>query len=379
MATAPSDISTEYPAQPSAPRVPTRPQVSRGFWAESWRRFRRRRLAMTAVCFVGFLVLVAVFSPAIAGTKPVVCRYKGRIYFPAMSYFNPRWENPVFQREGFRRRFTPQKFKEKDPESWAIWPLVFQDPYRRVTQDEWPGQPGNPSGAEGRPSRLNWLGTNQAGIDVFAQMVHGTRIALLVGFVATGISAVIGIIVGAVAGYFGGWIDMFLSRIIEMVMCIPALVLILALIAIIERPTIWHLMAVLGVIGWTGIARLTRAEFLKLKETEFVLAARSLGASPPRIMFRHILPNSLAPVMVPISFGIAAAILTESALSFLGFGAPPPNPSWGTLLNAGRDNLNMWWLILFPGTAIFLTVLAYNLIGEGIQESTDPRLREAGK
>jgi peptide/nickel transport system permease protein len=136
---------------------------------------------------------------------------------------------------------------------------------------------------------------------------------------------------------------------------------------------------VLGVTGWTRIARLTRGEFLKLKESEFVVAARALGTGRLRIMFRHILPNALAPVLVPISFGIAAAILIESGLSFLGFGAPPPNPSWGTLLNAGRSNLQMWWLILFPGMAIFLTVLAYNLIGEGLQEATDPRLREAGK
>ena len=351
---------------------------SRGFWAEAWLRFRRRKLAMTALVFVCLLALAAILSPAIAGTKPVVCKYKGWLYFPAMAYFNPRWENEIFFRHKFRKRY-PDNLKQKDPHSWAIWPLVYQDPFRRVRQGEWEGQPGNPTGADGRPNGYNWLGTNQAGVDVFAQMVHGTRIALLVGFVSTGIAAVIGIIIGAVAGYLGGWVDIVLSRFIELVMCIPALVLILALIAILEQPTIWHLMAVLGVTGWTRIARLTRAEFLKLKETEFVMAARALGAGRMRIMFRHILPNALAPVLVPISFGIAAAILIESGLSFLGFGAPPPNPSWGTLLNAGRSNLQMWWLIVFPGTAIFFTVLAYNLIGEGLQEATDPRLREAGK
>jgi peptide/nickel transport system permease protein len=162
-------------------------------------------------------------------------------------------------------------------------------------------------------------------------------------------------------------------------MCIPTLVLILALLAIIDNPTIWHVMVVIGLTGWTGIARLARAEFIRLKNTEFVLAAQTLGAGPLRIIFRHILPNALAPVLVPISFGIASAILIESGLSFLGFGPPPPHPSWGTLLNAGRTNLAMWWLILFPGGAIFLTVLAYNLIGEAVQEATDPRLREAGK
>lgn len=352
--------------------------ASRGFWAEAWIRFRQRRLATIALAYVVLLAFVAIFAPAIAGTKPVVCYYKGNVYFPAMGYFRSSWENPVFFRDKFRRVY-PGNLKKNDPDSWAIWPLVYQDPYRRVREDEWPGQPGNPSGVEGVPSRHNWFGTDQSGVDVFAQMIHGTRIAMLVGFVSMGIAAVIGIAVGSSAGYFGGWVDIALSRLIEVVMCIPTLVLILALLAVLERPSIWHMMAVIGLTAWTGVARLTRAEFLKLKEMEYVQAARALGVGQTRIIFRHILRNGLAPILVPITFGIAAAILIESGLSFLGFGAPPPNPSWGTLLNAGRQTIEQtWWLVVFPGTAIFLTVLAYNLIGEGIQEATDPRLREAG-
>jgi len=354
-------------------------EAARGFWVETWVRFRRRKLAMAALFYVCFLGVVAIFAPAIVGTKPVVCKYKGKVYLPALGYLNPKWENPVFQKDRFRKRY-PKNLKDKDPESWAIWPLVFQDPYRRIRDNEWPGQPGNPSGVDGNPTRRNWLGTDQSGKDVFAQMVHGTRIAMLVGFVSMGISAAIGITLGAIAGYFGGWLDIFLSRLIELVMCIPTLVLILALIAIMDRATIWHLMAIIGVTSWTGIARLTRAEFLKLKEIDYVTAARALGVGRFRIMFRHILRNALAPILVPITFGIAAAIITESALSFLGFGAAPPNPSWGTLLNAGRTTIEQtWWLVIFPGFAIFCTVLAYNLIGEGLQEATDPRLREAGK
>jgi peptide/nickel transport system permease protein len=364
-ATRPGPTPPPHAAAATAPASP-------GFLAESWRRFRGRKLAITALGFVAVLTLVALFSPAIAGTKPVVCQYQGKLYFPALSYFNPRWENEIFFRDGFRMRYA-QNLKAKDPDSWAIWPLVYQDPHRRVRADEWPGHPGNTSYAP--PNRRNLFGTTHPGVDVFAQMVHGTRIALLVGFVSTGIAALIGITVGALAGYLGGKLDMVLSRVIEMVMCIPPLVLILALLAVLDTPTIWHLMAVLGLTGWTGIARLTRGEFLKLRQTEYVAAARALGAGQLRIMFRHILPNSLAPVLVPISFGIAAAILIESGLSFLGFGAPPPNPSWGTLLNAGRTNLQMWWLIVFPGLAVFLTVLAYNLIGEGIQDATDPKRR----
>lgn len=349
---------------------------SRGYWSETWIRFRRRFFAMAALTYVGLLALVAALSPALAGTKPVVCKYKGELYFPALAYFNSKWENPIFFKDRFYKIY-PQNLKKKDPESWAVWPLFYLDPYRRVKDGEWEGRAGDE--VYESPSRENPFGTNHAGVDVLAQMIHGTQIALLVGFVSTGVAAIIGVIFGAVAGYLGGWADALVSRVIEVVMCVPALVLILTLLAILEKPTIWHMMTVLGLTGWTGIARLTRGEFLKLRQAEFVTAARALGVGWVRIVFRHVLPNAMAPVLVPISFGIASAILTESGLSLLGFGAPPPNPSWGTLLNSGKQNLQMWWLILFPGIAIFLTVLSYNLIGEGLQESTDPRLREAGK
>lgn len=353
-------------------------EPARGFWSEAWLRFRSRKLSMAALGFVGMLVLVATFAPAIAGTKPVVCRYKGTIYFPCLGYFDRSLEPVVFSKDRFRGTY-PENLTEKDPESWAIWPLVFQDPYRSVRENEWPGEPANPARDSGKPSRRNLFGTDQYGVDVFAKMVHGTTVALLVGFVSMGLAGTIGIVVGATAGYFGGWVDMLASRLIEVVMCIPTLVLILALVAFVDQPSIWKTMAIIGLTGWTGIARLTRAEFLRLRSSEFVMAARAAGAGPLRIMLRHILPNALAPVLVPITFGIASAILIESSLSFLGFGPPPPSVSWGSLLNDARSNLQMWWLVVFPGTAIFLTVLSYNLVGEGLQEATDPRLREARK
>jgi len=352
--------------------------AAHGFWMAAWRRYRRRPLAMAALAFVGFLVAVAVFAPAIAGTKPVLCRYKGRLYAPCLGYFDRRLEPAIFARDKFRGTY-PRNLAEKDPESWAIWPLVFQDPYRAVRADEWPGRPENPSMDQGVPSWAHPFGTDQAGVDVLAKMIHGTTVALLVGFVSMGIAASIGIVVGAIGGYFGGWVDAVTSRVTEIVMCIPTLVLILAIVAIIEKPTIWHTMAIIGFTGWTGIARLTRGEFLRLKGAEYVTAARASGAGPMRIMLRHILPNALAPILVPITFGIAAAILVESGLSFLGFGPPPPSASWGSILNGARSNLSMWWLAVFPGIAIFLTVLGYNLVGEGLQEATDPRLREARK
>ncbi|MBS0207591.1 MAG: ABC transporter permease [Planctomycetes bacterium] len=351
----------------------TSAEASRGFWAETWRHFRRRRLAMGALYYIGFLSLVALFAPALAGTRPVVCKYKGSIYFPCLYYVTGN-ETPVFLRDRVRRPLA-KNLKVKDPDSWALWPLIFQDPYRRVDDNEWDDRPGNPSGADGAPNRINLLGTNQSGVDVLAQMIHGTTIALLVGFVSMGIASTIGITLGGLAGYCGGWLDILISRLIELVMCVPALVLILALYAVLPKVTIWHMMALIGCTGWTSIARLTRAEFMRLRQVDFVTAAEALGVGQLRIMFRYILPNALAPILVPITFGIAAAILTESSLSFLGFSTPPPNPSWGTLLTSAHGNPSLWWLALFPGVAIFLAVLAYNLVGEGLQEVTDPRLR----
>lgn len=358
-------------------KAPVVAPATRGYWAETWHRFRKKKIAMLALGYVIVMAVIAVLSPALVGTKPIVVKYKGSIAFPAIGYFIEAWETPLLVSRDLRKRYSPDRLKEKDSESWALWPLVFQDPYRRVRDDELAGRPGNVQGSA--PNKHNLLGTNQEGIDVLAQIIHGTRTALLVGFVATGIAAAIGIVLGSIAGYFGGWTDMLLSRLLEIVLCIPPLVLILALLAVLERPTIWHTMVVIGLTSWPGIARLTRGEFLKLRGIDYVTAARAVGAGHFRIIFRHILPNSMAPVLVPIAFGIAGAILIENGLSYLGFGSPPPSASWGNLLSAGYRNQEMWWLILFPGLAIFLTVLAYNLIGEALQEATDPRLRESQK
>jgi len=178
------------------------------------------------------------------------------------------------------------------------------------------------------------------------------------------------------AGYYGGWVDLVLMRFVDLMLCFPSFFLILAVIALLE-PSIWNIMVVIGVTSWMGVARLVRAEFLSLKEREFVVAARALGSSDMRLILRHLLPNALAPVMVSATLGVAGAILTESALSFLGLGVQPPTPSWGNILTAGKDNIEIaWWLSVFPGLAILFTVMSYNLLGEGIREAIDPRLKE---
>lgn len=224
------------------------------------------------------------------------------------------------------------------------------------------------------PSWDHWFGTDELGRDVLTRVLYGARISLKVGFVAVGIAVAIGTAVGLIAGYYGGWLDALLMRLVDIMLCFPTFFLILAVIAMLE-PSIWYIMVIIGLTGWMGVARLVRAEVLSLKEREFVMAAIALGASDIRIIFRHILPNALSPVLVSATLGVAGAILTESALSFLGIGVQPPTPSWGNILTSGKDYIEFaWWLSLFPGTAILVTVLSYNLVGEGIRDALDPRI-----
>ncbi|MFN3739727.1 MAG: ABC transporter permease [Thermodesulfovibrionales bacterium] len=226
------------------------------------------------------------------------------------------------------------------------------------------------------PSFEHPFGTDDLGRDVLSRMIYGARVSLSVGFVAVGIAIMIGTLIGAIAGYYGGRIDSILMRFVDIMLTFPTIFLILAVVIIIEQ-NIWTIMVVIGLTGWMDVARLVRAEFLSLKEREFVQAAKALGISNLKIIFRHIMPNALAPVFVAAVFGIAGAILTESALSFLGFGIRPPEPSWGNILTSGKDNIEVaWWLSLFPGLAIFITTLSYNLVGETLRDSLDPRLRK---
>jgi peptide/nickel transport system permease protein len=225
------------------------------------------------------------------------------------------------------------------------------------------------------PSAAHWCGTDEVGRDVFTRMVYGARISLKVGFVAIGIATLIGTGVGLVAGYYGGWVDSLLMRFVDIVFCFPTFFLILAVITL-REPSIVNIMLIIGLTGWMGVARLVRAEVLSIREREYVLAARAIGCSDLRIIFRHIMPNALGPVLVYATLGVAGAILTESSLSFLGIGVPPPTPSWGNILTSGKEFLEFaWWLFLFPGLAITITSLSYYLVGEGIRDALDPRLQ----
>lgn len=224
------------------------------------------------------------------------------------------------------------------------------------------------------PSWSHWLGTDREGRDVFTRLLYGTRISLTIGVVAVGIYVTIGAILGSLAGYFGGKIDSVILRMIEVMLCFPTFFLILTIRGFIDDPSIFHIMVIIGLTGWTKVARLVRGEFLRLKNQEFVQAAKAMGLKEGRIIFRHILPNSLGPVLVAATFGVAGAILIEASLSFLGLG-PPTAPSWGQILTTGRETGQMA-LILAPGFAIFVTVSLLNLVGEGVRDAIDPKLRK---
>jgi peptide/nickel transport system permease protein len=324
-----------------------------------WRRLRKDKFALAALCLIGLLFAISFFAPIIANDKPILMRWQGRLYVPAVA------------------DLFPLKYVIKYPE-------LRQVDYRQIRAGETavmlmpicPYSPYETNIAEkiAPPSRRHWMGTDNLGRDVFSRMVHGAGVSLKVGLVAVGIALIIGLLAGSLAGFYGGVVDIVISRIIEVVMCFPVFFLILAVIAFLP-PSIYNIMIVIGITRWTGIARYARGEFLRIKKQDFAHAARALGASDRKIIFRHILPNSIAPVLVSATFGIANAILIEAALSFLGMGIQPPQPSWGGILALARDMIDIaWWLATFPGLAIFFTVTAYNLLGEGLRDASDPRL-----
>ncbi len=291
--------------------------------------------------------------------------YRDQIYFPVFREYGVEWFGMQWQ-----DLFKTQQFKllEKNftADDWAVYPPVPYSPRGYdLTKVLTP------------PGRQHLLGTDEIGRDLLSQMIHGARVSLLVGFVAVGIYVIIGVFLGALAGYYGGWVDMVILRLIELMITFPRLFLIITIVAVIETQSIINIMIILGLTGWTRVARFTRAEFLKVKNEDYISAARALGYSDFRTIFRHALPNTLTPVLVTATFGIAAAILIESGLSFLGFGAPPEQATWGALLSSARDILpSGWWLTTFPGLAIFITVTVYNLVGEGLRDALDPRLKQ---
>jgi peptide/nickel transport system permease protein len=239
-------------------------------------------------------------------------------------------------------------------------------PYDPVSHGELPAMRHSPPGS-GHP-----LGTDKFGRDVFARVVYGSRISLMVSFLAVAISVVIGALVGSLAGYAGGWADTVIMRIVDALMAIPRLFLLLTCIALFSR-TVWLVIVLLGATSWMATARLVRGQILAIREKEFVTAARALGAGGRRIIYSHLIPNTLTVIIISATLRIGGIILAEAALSFLGLGVPPPTPSWGQMVFEGREVLmSAWWLATFPGLAIVVTVIGYNLLGDGLRDAFDP-------
>lgn len=328
-----------------------------GLWAGVWKEFRRNRIALAGYYVVLILLFTAVFADFLANDKPLYLSYQETTHFPILRGYLV--DLGIASPPAGLLNVDYKKLEG----AIAIFPPV---PYRQTNVDLFaPLEP---------PSQKHWLGTDKLGRDVMAGMIHGSRISLSIGFVAVGIAVIIGVILGALAGYFGSWIDMVVSRLFEIMLSIPTFFLLIT-VAAIFRPSIFMTMIIIGLTSWVGIARFTRSEFLRIRNLDYVTAAISLGVSSRKIMFQHILPNALAPVIVSVVLGIAGAILVESSLSFLGIGVPAELVTWGSILNEASGATFAWWLAVFPGFAIFITVLAYYLVGEGLREVLDPRLR----
>jgi len=325
-----------------------------------WRQYRHNWRAMVSLYGILALTFVAVFADFIANEKPYLVRVEGKTYAPILVDYavsTGLMAQPAALRDLDYRNL-------QDGHAW--FPPIPYSPSRADLSQE----------AFAPPSARHWFGTDQLGRDVASGMVHGTRISLTVGIVVVTIQLTIGMLLGGLAGYYGGTADLVLSRLFEVMLSIPTFFLILTVAAVLP-PSIYNVMVILGLTGWVDIARLVRGESLKLRSLDFVTAARGLGASTSAIMIRHLLPNGLAPVLVSASFGVASAILAESGLSFLGIGVPAGLVTWGSILAVSQQNTFAWWLAVFPGLAIFLTVTAYNLAGDGLRDALDPHLRGA--
>lgn len=390
-----------------------------------WGQFTKRRIAMASTWGLVGLLLLAIYTPVIASNKPFIWHtvadgwsspwltslfdrnfYENSvdIFFNTMLVVGTAVSIPVAwvfrnTKKMVRRDRQPRR-KRAIQVALTVFLLSFgaieafpaQAPkkvYPKIEQQlEAAGEShtslyaplpysfrdGNLNETRQPSSIAHPLGTDNAGRDVLTRLIYGTRISLTVGVFAVALYVTFGTIVGAIAGFYGGRIDMAIQRVIEVVICIPSLFLILTVASFIEERSIFHIMVIIAAVAWTSPARLVRAEFLRMRNLDFVSAARAVGYRERRIIFQEILPNALAPVLVAATFGVARAILVESTMSFLGLGDITV-PSWGQILNTGRTT-GIWTLILAPGFAIFLTVSLLNLVGEGVRDALDPKLRK---
>lgn len=378
-----------------------------------WRRILGDTLvrwgARLGLVWVALLALVAVFAPFLASSIPLLVGQQGDISSPVLNYLTPLdvvllclfftvlilWLLPLGLGKKFLILLAVGLLSGLAAMKWIEPPrLIIYEQYRLAAiegQYDWVVKapiPWSPTdylrdyGDTGLEAPLkdiqrdHWFGTEQNGADVLSRMIHASRIALGIGFVATGIAMLLGVIIGGLMGYFSGIVDMIGMRLVEIFEAVPTLFLLLTFVAFFGR-SLYIMMVIIGITSWPGYARYVRAEFLRLRKQDFVQAAVASGLPLGSILFRHMLPNGMGPVLVAASFGVASAILAEATLSFLGLGLVG-DPSWGEMLNQAVQSSSFnWWMAAFPGGAIFMTVFAYNLIGEALRDAIDPYLGKA--
>ena len=330
---------------------------------QRWRRFRQHRLGYVSLIIFSVLFVLSLFSEVISNDRPLIAYYQGTLYVPLLrdypeSTFGGDFPTPADYLDPFIR----EQFSR--PGNWAIYPL---NTYRYDTLNYFALQP-NPAS----PSAQNWLGTDDRGRDVLARSLYGFRVSVLFGLALTIIGVLLGILAGAVQGYFGGRIDLYLQRFSEIWGSLPELYLLL-IFASIFQPSISLLLILLSLFGWLGLADYVRAEFLRNRQLDYVRAARALGLGNAQNMWRHILPNSLTPVITFLPFRMSVAITALTSLDFLGLGVPPSTPSLGELLAQGKDNLDAWWIGLAAFMVLFVTLLLLVFIGEALRDAFDTR------
>ena len=333
-------------------------QSGETFLKLTWKEFRKNKPALFSLYAICLMAILGVGADLIAGDKPYYMVYNGKTYFPVVRQYAVYLHLADWPTELRARK----NLKNYEVTTAVYPPIPFAPDEIELNRKYEP------------PGASHLLGTDRLGRDVLSGLIHGIRYSLTIGLVSVGISMVIGIGLGALAGYLGGWVDLTLSRFFELWAAIPTFFLIITAAAFFP-PSIFWIMVIIGLTGWEGIARLTRAQFFQVRSYDYIAAAQALGCSNVRIMGLHILPNAIAPVLIPAAFGVAGAILAESGLSFLGIGVPAEAITWGSLLAGARSNISAWWLVLVPGFAIFVTVTLYNLLGDGLRDALDPRQR----
>ena len=360
----PVSSSIEADADPSVSSRPPSVSVSPG--RRAWQRFRRNRLGYWSLWVFGILVVLSLFAEILSTDRPLVVRYEGRTYFPVLQVYSEKtfggdFETPADYLDPFiRERITRDG-------NWAVY---APNPYGPRTLNYFATSP-NPAA----PSRENYLGSDDRGRDLLAQLIYGFRVSVLCALALTAIGVVLGVVTGALQGFFGGKTDLAFQRFIEIWGSMPELYLLIIFSAIFA-PSVALLLILLSLFGWMGLSDYVRAEFLRNRQMDYVRAARALGVSNLQIMRRHILPNSMTPVVTFLPFRMSAAILALTSLDFLGLGVPPGTPSLGELLSQGKANIDAWWISLSTFAVLVVTLMLLTFMGDALRDALDPRKAE---